>query len=159
MCSLGFKGEREIIPLNCLSLWLKMFSRKCVEVLAVELLLIFFFPRYALLQLVNSNSLTTLQNKTAVYQGGQKWNLVVCPVRLWTDKKIHSNDLKNLNVEGAFRKLHLIMFVPNIFPNSLGDRMHTQETMIYSRVFSLCARIQLMDYRIVWFQRSGLTRP
>ena len=70
MCSLGFKGEIEIIPLNCLSLWLKMFSRKCVEVLAVELLLIFFFWR-ALLQLVNSDSLTTLQNKPPVYPRGK----------------------------------------------------------------------------------------
>ena len=43
MCSLGFKGEMVVIPLNRLSLWVKMFSRKCVEVLAVELLLIFFF--------------------------------------------------------------------------------------------------------------------
>lgn len=33
--------EREIILLNCLSLCLKMFPRKCVVVLAVELLIIF----------------------------------------------------------------------------------------------------------------------
>lgn len=35
-----------------------------------------------------------------------------------------------------FCKLQLMMLIPDIFPNSLDDKM--QETTIYSYIFSLC---------------------
>lgn len=40
-----------------------------------------------------------------------------------------------------------MMVIPNIFPNSLGDKTHTQETMMYSCLFPLCLKIWLMDCR------------
>jgi hypothetical protein len=91
-----------------------------------------------LLQLVNSDSLTALQNKTPVYPRGKMEYSAVRDYRLI---QLTAMIFKVFECRMSLLSKLQLMLIPNVFVNTFNDKMHTQKITIHSSIFSLFEKL------------------